>query len=365
MRVLAHRLTMAAALLGACANPPAGDDPTRDAGVFATPADAAPGSSPAPDDSPDSPADARSPADAAHPLEPDAEGDDSADAEPARPSDAALEPRSGCGRPAGPNDRVFTLEHQGRTRSFHVHTPVGYDPERPTPVVVNFHGRATTAQQQMLITGLLPIADASGFIAVHPEGIGQTWNAGLCCGEAQTQGVDDVGFTRALLDRLADELCVDPGRVYAMGLSNGGFMAHRVACELADRFAAIGSVAGPSATFTCEPVRPVAVQHFHGTADMIVPYDGFAGQVSAPATIDGWVTRNGCAPGATTYFTAGVVRCDEFTGCREDATVRLCTIDGGGHQWPGGLTIPLLGENTNDISASHALWAFFSEHARR
>lgn len=192
-----------------------------------------------------------------------------------------------------------------------MHTPVGYDPERPSPVVVNFHGRATTAQQQMLITGLLPIADASGFIAVHPVGIGQTWNAGLCCGEAQTQGVDDVGFTRVLLDRLADELCVDPGRVYAMGLSNGGLMAHRVACEL------------------------------------------------------GWVTRNGCAPGATPYFTAGVVRCDEFTGCREDATVRLCTIDGGGHQWPGGLTIPLLGENTNDISASHALWAFFAEHARR
>jgi len=252
--------------------------------------------------------------------------------------------------------------HQGIERVFHVHFPSGYDPATPTPVVLNFHGRQSNAQQQMIVSKMIAVADGAGFIVVHPEGIGGTWNAGLCCGEAMNANIDDVGFTRAMLDRLESELCVDARRVYATGLSNGGYMAHRLACEAADRIAAIGSVAGTNAFLACSPSRGVPVYHFHGTADTVVPYDGFGGYTSVLATMDYWVSRNGCNPASQVFFDQGEVLCEEWTGCVDDATVRLCTIEGGGHQWPGGFTIPMLGENTDLISASLEMWGFFASH---
>ncbi len=270
----------------------------------------------------------------------------------------------GCGRDPGANDRRWTLTHDGRERTFVVHVPPGYSPSAATPVVLNFHGRMSSASQQIVLSEMNAAADRHGFVAVHPEGVGATWNGGLCCGTAMSQDVDDVGFTRAMIDRLASELCVDERRVFATGLSNGGYMSHRLACELADRIAAIGPVAGPNATTSCAPSRPVPVMHFHGTGDRIVPYDGFAGQLSVRATMEDWARRNGCSAGPTTYFTNGDARCEEWTGCQADATVRLCTIDGGGHQWPGGNSIPFLGPNTNDISATEAMWEFFVAHPR-
>jgi polyhydroxybutyrate depolymerase len=302
-------------------------------------------------------------------ADPDAGGDadqSPVDADDVPPADAdeALDapPTDGCGRPAGENDRPWTLVHDGRERSFLVHVPSGYDPARPTPVVLNFHGRGSTAQQQITVSHMVALSNDEGFVAVHPVGVGQTFNAGLCCGEAMESGVDDVGFTSAILDALRSSLCIDPGRVYATGLSNGGFMAHRLACDLADRIAAIGPVAGSNGTIGCSPSRPVPVFHFHGTADTIVPYDGFAGQLAVPATMEAWAARNGCGATSSVFFEEGDVRCEEWTGCADDATVRLCTIDGGGHQWPGGTTIPLLGPNTDVISASQMMWDFFEAH---
>jgi len=282
------------------------------------------------------------------------------------PADAQVAPDGGggggCGKPAGANDRAWTVEHDGRVRTFYVHMPPGYDPDTPTPVVVNLHGRNTNAQSQILVSDLVSLADAQGFVAVHPEGVGMTWNAGLCCGEAMDNNVDDVGFISVLLDQLESDLCIDTHRVYATGLSNGGFMAQRLGCDLADRIAAFGSVAGPNGTVTCSPSRAVPMFHFHGTADTIVPYDGFMGQLSVADTLDGWVTRNACAAQSAVFFDQAEVRCEEWTGCGDNATARLCTITGGGHQWPGGFTIPGLGYNTNVISATQMMWAFFEAH---
>ncbi|MEZ4403967.1 MAG: PHB depolymerase family esterase [Kofleriaceae bacterium] len=286
------------------------------------------------------------------------------------PADGATPPidapaaTSGCGRVPGANDRTWTVTSGGRDRTFRVHLPTGYSPTTPTPVVVNFHGRNSTSQQQALLSGMNGFADGHGFIAVHPDGVGQTWNGGLCCGEAQTANVDDVGFTRALLDKLDAELCVDPDRVFATGLSNGGFMVHRLACELADRIAAVAAVAGPNGAPTCSPARPIAVLHFHGDADMVVPYDGIAGQLAVRPTMTAWAQRDGCGPTSTVDLRAGEVTCEQWPGCQAGSAVRLCTIAGGGHQWPGGLTIPGLGHNTTDISATAAMWDFFVAHPR-
>lgn len=269
---------------------------------------------------------------------------------------------SGCGNPVSGGDFTWTLTHGGRPRTFQVHVPAGYNPNTPTPVVVSFHGRNSNAQQQILLTGLPEVADAEGFVAVHPEGIGMTWNAGVCCGQAMDEVVDDVGFTAALLDRLEAELCIDTHRVFATGISNGGFMANRVGCDLSERIAAFSSVSGPNATLSCAPSRAVPLLHFHGTADTIVPYDGFGGALAVVSTIGDWVSRNSCSSQSTVFFQQAEVLCEEWTGCQDNATVQLCTITGGGHQWPGGFTIPGLGYNTNIIAATQMSWDFFEAH---
>ncbi len=277
---------------------------------------------------------------------------------------ATVPPREACVRgDAGPRDRTMTVTYGGLVRSFLVHLPAGWDGRTARQVVLNFHGRTSNATQQNLLSGMGPLADRHGFIAVHPQGIGDTWNAGLCCGEAQARQIDDVGFTRALLDALEGALCIDTRRVYALGFSNGGFLSHRLGCALSDRVAAIASVAGTNLTTPCAPSRPMPVLHIHGTADSVVWYQGYLGVAGVDRTMAEWADRNGCAPTSTPRFARGDVTCVQWAGCRGRAEVRLCSVQGGGHQWPGGATIPLLGPNTTDLHASEEAWQFFSAHA--
>lgn len=287
--------------------------------------------------------------------------------EPGEPADPAAK-SDGC-RSAPAGSATWELQHDGRSRELRVHIPPSYDPNTPTPVVLNYHGRSMSASQQEAFSAMSEVADQNGFIIVYPEGTGnveQTWNAGFCCGSAQAQNVDDVGFTAAILDELEANLCIDTNRVYTVGMSNGGFMSHRLGCELADRITAIGAVAGTLAVTNCSPSRPVPVLHFHGTADNVVPYGGIVGPDSAPSTTARWVQLNGCSESSEVYFAQDDVTCERWTGCNAGAEVRLCTIDGGGHTWPGGndFTFGVLGNMTNAISASQHFWEFFSGHSR-
>jgi polyhydroxybutyrate depolymerase len=297
---------------------------------------------------------------------PDAAGADArvaADAA-ARPADAAAPPRcTGLSVPA--RDRRLTLTHGGHVRAYWVHVPPDYDPTVGTPVVLNFHGLTSNAAQQQLWSRLFDETDRRQMIAVHPEGLGAqpSWNAGACCGFAADTAVDDVGFVDAMLDALAAELCVDPARVYAMGMSNGGFLSHRLACELSDRVAAITSVTGVLGIDECAPTRPVPVLQIHGTEDTLVPYEGNEQFVSVAATVAGWVERNGCTAGPEETFASGDTRCEAWRGCDAGAEVALCTVEGGGHTWPGGWPIPALGHTTDEISATAAALDFFEQHA--
>src|SRR5690606_33902278 len=144
-----------------------------------------------------------------------------------------------------------------------------------------------------------------------------------------------------------------------------GFMAHRLGCELSDRITAIAGVAGPLNMFSCNPERPVPMIHFHGTSDNVVPYNGFVGQVSAPGTFDTWGDINGCS-GSEVYFQKDDVTCERKLNCDQNAEVRLCTIAGGGHTWPGssnGGFLDFLGHTTQTISATDAFWEFVSSYS--
>jgi polyhydroxybutyrate depolymerase len=169
-----------------------------------------------------------------------------------------------------------------------------------------------------------------------------------------------------MLDALAKDYCVDPKRVFSAGFSNGGMLSHRLACELSDRIAAIGPVAGTMAIDACKPSRPVPVMHVHGKSDFVVPYNGggLGGAQSVNDTISGWVSRNGCTDAqATGVFEKGKALCVEYSQCNAGSAVRLCTIDGGGHQWPGGTSAGGFGGTLNmDLDSSEAMAAFFEAH---
>lgn len=293
-----------------------------------------------------------------------------------------------CGTPSvgapevGPGDHEFTLRVDGRQRSYLVHVPSSYDGSRPFPLVLSYHGGGANARVQARFSGLNEKADRAGFIVVHPNGTGRrqsllTWNAGTCCLYAMLQKVDDVGFTRALLDDVAKRLRIDPKRVYATGISNGGMMAYRLACELSDRIAAIAPISGTLGVSDCSQRRPVPVMHFHGTADQFVNYEGGFGRRSRTKvlfdsvkhTVSTWVALNGCPPSPlrrqepdTAQDGTRVVR-ETYGPCREGSEVVLFTIEGGGHTWPGREPrLPFLGESTRDVSANDLMWEFFRAH---
>lgn len=295
--------------------------------------------------------------DAASTPTPDAAttGDASGAADAAVATCTGLEPQ--------PLDSDWTLESGGRTRSFQVHVPGTYDPATAVPLVFDLHGLAMDSDQQIWLSHMNEFADDHGFVAVHPDGIGNSWNAGGCCGTASSSDVDDVGFVSDMLDALSSELCIDTTRVFATGMSNGGHMSYRLGCDLADRITAVAPVAGTNTTESCSPSRRVPLIHFHGTADLVVPYNGNLTESLPPVveTTTAWAVRNGCSDTRTQVFANGDSVCEEFDDCPLGGTVTLCTVDGGGHTWPGGSPMVGLGTTTTDLSATAAMWEFWMQ----
>ncbi|MCC7451874.1 MAG: prolyl oligopeptidase family serine peptidase [Anaerolineae bacterium] len=254
----------------------------------------------------------------------------------------------------------------GLQRTYRLHIPPRYDPALPAPLVFSIHGFASNASQQEFFSRWSVTADQAAFIAVYPQGTGfpARWNSGRNS-FAQDNGADDVQFFRDMLTALTRDLCIDPTRIYVNGLSNGGGMTNRLACEMADTFAAFGIVAGAYAPLSngCHPARPVPIMFFHGTADPIVSYMGNTRMTLPPVKdwIGEWVARNGCQAAAEAVEAKGEVSGVRYNGCTGDATVIFYTINGGGHTWPGGNSIPALiaGKTTTDINATETMWQFF------
>jgi polyhydroxybutyrate depolymerase len=257
-----------------------------------------------------------------------------------------------------------TIVSGGLERSYFLYVPSTYVPNRPMPLVFNFHGLGSNGVDQFAYSELSALAEKFKFILVSPNGLGASWNGGGCCGFAAAQDIDDVGFTSDMIDEISGSYCVNPDRVFATGISNGGFMSYRLACDLADRIAAIGPVAAANVTLSCAPSRPVPVIAMNGTDDVLVSYAG--GQASVQA----WAAGNGCSGETEVTYDKGDVTCVAYQDCDEDATAELCTIDGGGHNWPGAIDLfaldPILyfwaGYTTQDIDASREIWKFFAEY---
>ncbi|MFL5349024.1 MAG: alpha/beta hydrolase family esterase [Hyalangium sp.] len=281
-----------------------------------------------------------------------------------------------CRRSDAPCSGTGTLEQGGRTRTFLYHLPPQVKPQ--APLVVSLHGRLGQGQSQAKLTGFDAVADAAGFIVVYPDGVDRSWADGRGKTPADRQGVDDVGFLTALVDHFIAQFGVDRRRVYATGMSNGAMMSYRLACERADRFAAIGPVAGlmpERLSASCSPARPVPLITFVGTEDPLVPFQG--GQVSGDRgpvlseteALARWAGLNGCkGPPAVTPEPDRVpgdgtrIRREALGACRNGSEVVFYVVEGGGHTWPGGVQyLPrrLIGRTSQELDASRALWEFF------
>ncbi len=268
--------------------------------------------------------------------------------------------------PLAPDTYVdLVIEHDGMMRSYNLYVPLGFTGDEPLPLVLNFHGFTMTPASEQSFSIFDATADTYGLAVAYPAGVGNSWNAGACCGAAVDMDLDDVGFALAVVEDVKTRLCIDPQRVYATGMSNGGFLSHRLGCEAADSFAAIAPVAGVLGIpfEECNPSRPVPVMHFHGTGDPIVPYNGNGfGFVSVDATIEQWVMHDGCTGDPVSAFEMDDVHCQAWDECTDDGYVELCTVDNGGHCWPGNTNCPL-SYSTDAVNASDRMAEFFLGHA--
>jgi polyhydroxybutyrate depolymerase len=282
-----------------------------------------------------------------------------------------------------PGDFDKTITVGTGSRRYLVHVPASYRSGTPMPAVVLFHGGQGSATTIANITGkdtFSVFADRAGFIAIYPNSVSGTWDDGR---DTVPVATNDVAFVDALLDEVAKDYNVDNKRVYATGISNGGMMTHRLACDLTRRFAAVATVAANmpvSLSTKCSPTRAMPIAMLSGDADPLMPYaggsipSGISGNVLSVAdTVKFWLNKNGLVATAKTTSLTDADATDgttttllEYGAAGSSNDIALYSIKGGGHTWPGGtqyFTESIIGKVARDFSGNDAIWNFFIKHS--
>lgn len=283
------------------------------------------------------------------------------------------------------DDKRGSIRVDGRERTYSLHVPPEYDGTEAVPLLLALHGRLGTGSGEERLTHLDKVSDEHDFLAAYPDGLDRSWADGRGGTPADRQQVDDVKFLSALVHELQSKYKIDHTRVYATGMSNGGFMSGRLACELADQIAAV-AIVGASLSAEeaggCHPAQPVSVLIVQGTADPVVPFaggplgDGGARGVvlSHDAAVQRFVTANRCGESAKTEHIADLagdgtsIDVTMYGPCADGSEVRGYVVNGGGHTWPGGmqyLPAMFVGKTTRNLDGSEVIWEFLSRHERQ
>jgi polyhydroxybutyrate depolymerase len=288
--------------------------------------------------------------------------------------------RNGKNIPAEDRSALSSITVDGRKRTYILHLPASYSKGQFLPVVFVLHGGFGNAKNAQKMSGMNLVADKEGFIAVYPNGSGNTpnkmltWNDGFLNSYARKKNIDDVKFIRLLIEKLKKDYNVDEKKLYFTGISNGGIMCYRLACEAPEYVSAIAPVSSSMVGYLddCKHAQSVPVIIFHGKDDKNIPYMGGTGEKgfakydypSVQQAVDFWITRNGLSRipidegriGSATY---------KCYGSKSQKQVILWTLEDGGHTWPGGnrdLPESVTGKVNTDISASYEMWKFFKDH---
>ncbi len=253
--------------------------------------------------------------------------------------------------PLAPGDTTETVQIGSASRSYYLHVPSTYDGAKPVPLVVDFHFLGNSGEQEQRLSPFPEVAEAEGGIVAFPNGedgpAGSAWNIGPCCVE---DDIDDVAFTKALVDQIRTKACIDEKRIYAVGYAVGGGMAHYVGCHAADVFAAIAPVGFDlleENVDDCQPSRPITVVSFRELTDAFVPYEGGVWStvssmpvtlLGAEATFSKWAELNGCTGTPSDEDSNG---CTTYGACAGGVEVVLCrkaagapVPDNGSIAWP-------------------------------
>jgi polyhydroxybutyrate depolymerase len=280
-----------------------------------------------------------------------------------------------------PQTVTGSITSGGLTRTYRLHVPA-ITPSKAVSLVISLNGRGGTGQQLSGLTKFDALADKAGVVIVYPDGYEKSWADGRGGTPADKAGVDDVALISSLIDALSGQFKIDPTRVYAFGISNGGHMALRLACELPSRIVAVGVVAatmGEKLAQRCQPTAAVSVLLMHGTSDPLSPYNGGdeggdRGVVlSAEAAVTKWASWNACKSKPTITplpdMTNDGTRVNRwvYSACSSGSEVAFYQIEGGGHTWPSGpqyLPERIIGKVSRDLDASAVIWGFFSRFSR-
>lgn len=264
------------------------------------------------------------------------------------------------------NRSTHTIVSSGVTREFSLYVPANLDPNKAAPLVISMHGAGMWPAAQQELSQWNRVADREGFIVAYPSG-----RSGR---GPRVTGPPDVPFISDMIDAIGKSYRIDPARIFANGLSNGGGTSFVLSCMMTDRIAAVGLVSSAilNSWEWCQDMRPVPVVAFHGTNDNWTPYHGGTSIVaprpfpSIPNWMERWARRNQCAASPVESRVAADVTQLAYAGCANDAGVILYTIHGGGHTWPGGGYLPewFVGKNTHSIDASGIMWEFFERHPK-
>ena len=281
--------------------------------------------------------------------------------------------------------KTINITFDGVARNFIVYLPSGYNNSGKMPLIFAIHGGSGTPEGMINIANFKTIADRDKVVLVYPEGFQKNWNDGRPTAPNQL-GINDVGFFNQMCDYMINNYSVDEKKIYATGISNGGFMSTRLGCELSNRIAAIAVNAATIEATTiapnCKPNRPVPALYIHGTTDTLVPFLG--GQITVGGTaggtilshfqaIDKWVTINGCNPTPTVTDLPDIandgttIKQRVYSGGANGSEVVSYVVLNGGHTWPQGyqyLNEAIIGKTSQDMNACEVIWTFFKRFSR-
>lgn len=269
----------------------------------------------------------------------------------------------------------YDLQFSGRNRKNILHVPKSYfDRKEPASLIIALHGGLGTPKNIEDQSKLSFLSDREGFIVCYPQGLaGRTWNGGNCCGGASQSELDDVGFIDELIDQLLTDYNIDPKRVYVTGMSNGGFMSYRLACELSNKIAAIAPVAGTMAIDQCNPENPMPIIHFHSYQDRSIPLEGGVGEgisrhynPPVDSVLSVWSSFNNCQLTDSLFYSGEDYDHIVWYNCNNEAIIEAYFTQDGGHQWPMGEKPTKDGDEPSQvINANELMWAFFQAHPKQ
>lgn len=266
-----------------------------------------------------------------------------------------------------------TIKAGSLVREYLIYIPEQLPQDSLLPVIISLHGTLGSAEQMMSFADFRPLAERDHFFIICPEGITQTWNDGRQT-KAHLAGIDDVAFIDELITHLINTFPIDKTRFYITGMSNGGFMASRLACEIPGRIAAIAAVAATlDRNAGILPVKPLPVMYIHGTRDPMVPYLGGPTKAaggnaySHEEVVKLWAELDECTELDITEIAdlkndeTSIIK-KEYSNPDNKLKVVSYTVKGGGHTWPSGPQYAskyFVGLVSHNLDGCTAIWNFF------